>query len=127
MSIFYYNPNHREKFLNLILCRTWTKQQHMCQLLSSCLQSLAYFFVTRKKVTGISRNDERIVIAKGHGGKTDYPPHDRMSDMELREGKNEDTSDAETDMSVVSLTPQKLKAWQKLSSGLRHRGWQHLR
>ena len=49
MSIFYANPNNRETFLNLTLCRTRGKQQHMCQFLSCCLKSLAQYIVMKKK------------------------------------------------------------------------------
>ena len=41
-------------------------------------------------------------------------PYYLMSDMDMRKGKKQRKNAAEKDMSVVTLSSQKLKAWQKL-------------
>ena len=82
---------------------------------------------------GVAQNCENMGAAKGQGGETAFPTYYLMDDMELCEGKNEDTSAKEIDMIVVTLPYQNLKAWQncglkeRLEIGRRNRGWRNLR
>ena len=52
MSIFYADPNHREKFLNLTLCRTRKKQQHTCQFVFMLTAILGPIFCDEEKRHG---------------------------------------------------------------------------
>ena len=64
-SILYDNPNHREFFLNLTLCRTYKKQQNLCQLFSSSLQYLAQSSMVRENGMAVAKNCETVGRSKG--------------------------------------------------------------
>ena len=87
MSIFYDNPNHRGKFFKLDTVQDIEKQQHLCQLLSCSLQSLAQCSMVKKNVMGVAQNCEIMGRVKEWGGKTACLPYSLMADMELCETK----------------------------------------
>ena len=115
MSIFYADPNHREEFFKLDTLQDEGKTTTYVPIVVMLSAILGPIFCDEGKISW-----ELHGIVKGW-----LDPKDRDVKRLFRpilewiiwscvKGRNEETSTAETYMSVVTLPSQYLKSWQKL-------------
>ena len=115
MSRFYNNPNHREKFLELDTLQDIEKTTPSVPIVVMIPSIFDPIFCGEKKTLWeLHRIVKSWVDPKDKEVKRLVRPILEWMIWSCLKGINEDTSAAETDMTVVTLPSQKLKSWQKL-------------
>ena len=115
MSIFYDNPNHREKFFILDTVQDIEKTTTSVPIVVILPSTLGPIFCGEgKRSWELHRILKSWVEPKYREVKQLVRPIIEWLICSCVKGRNEDTSAAQTDTTVVTLPYQKLKYWQKL-------------